>query len=163
MSMIDTEPGFVSAKAYFDAGHKLFEAGNIDAAHEQFTLAHQRDTNSARIRSYYGLSLGLSCRAFEESVELCEAAAKQEFFNPEHYLNLARLYVGFGFRSQAVRYLRRGLMIDPGNHVLSTLLRQVGDRRNPVLAFLPRRHPVNRWLGAARHVLVGRGPMRRAA
>ncbi len=168
MSTIDSKAEFISAGAQFDAGHALFENGEVDAALDYFKLALEREPNSARFRSYYGLCLGLSSRAFEDSVGLCESAAKQEFFNPELYLNLARLYLGFGFRGQAVRYLRRGLMIDPSDASLSTLLKSVGDRRAPVLRFLPRRHPVNRWLGAARHALVGRmfigrGPVHWAA
>ena len=45
---------------------------------------------------------------------LCRSAAKEEFFNPALYHNLARVHLAFGFKAEGIRYLRRGLMIDPG-------------------------------------------------
>jgi hypothetical protein len=54
-------------------------------------------------------------------------------------------------------------MIDPGNHALAQLLRDLGDRLSPVIGFLPRRHPVNRWLGAARYILIARSASPRLA
>jgi hypothetical protein len=61
--------------------------------------------------------------------------------------------MAFGFKSEAIRYLRRGLMIDPANAGLAEDLERLGRRRMPVLQFLPRNHPVNRWLGRMRHRL----------
>jgi hypothetical protein len=44
-------------------------------------------------------------------------------------------------------------MIDPSHAVISTLLRELGMRKGPVLRFLPRTHRLNVWLGHARHRL----------
>jgi hypothetical protein len=134
-----------------ESGCSLYEGGNAEAALIPLREAFERERNNARVRSYYGLCLGLVERRFEESVELCQSAAQQEFFNPDLYLNLARLHLGFGFKVEGVRYLRRGLMIDPGNLAILDMLQDLGDRRSPVLTFLPRKHPVNRWLGNMRH------------
>jgi Flp pilus assembly protein TadD len=138
----------------YEAGSAHFEAGDSTLALAHLSQAFGRNPNSARVRSLYGLCLGLSERRFEESRSLCESAAKQEFFNPDLYFNLALLHLGFGFRAEAVRYLRRGLMIDPRNKRLEGALRQLGDRSRPVIGFLPRSHPFNRWLGAARYQIV---------
>ena len=100
---------------------------------------------------------------FEEAVELCQGAAKQEFFNPDLYWNLARLHLGFGFKAEGVRYLRRGLMIDPAHPAILEALRDLGDRAAPVLTFLPRQHPVHRWLGAVRHTIITHRPLRWAS
>jgi tetratricopeptide (TPR) repeat protein len=143
----------LSPRELFETGRSICEGGDLTAALAYLRRAYDRDGNNARVRSYYGLCVGLSERRFEDSVELCQSAAKQEFFNPELYLNLAKLYLGFGFKAEGVRYLHRGLMIDPGNRPIATLLRDLGDRRSPVLRFLPRRHTLNRWLGTARHVV----------
>lgn len=153
----------VSTRQLYELGSEAYSHGDPAGALPYFRRAHGHNPNDARVRSYYGLCLGLSERCFEESVELCQSAAKQEFFNPELYLNLSKLYLGFGFKSEGMRYLRRGLMIDPGNAALAGLLRDLGDRLSPVIGFLPRRHPVNRWLGAARYVLIARGPALRIA
>ena len=71
----------------------------------------------------------------------------QEFFNPELYHNLARLHLAFGFKAEAVRYLRRGLMIDPANASITESMRELGVRRRPPLGFLRRQNVLNRWLG----------------
>jgi hypothetical protein len=47
-------------------------------------------------------------------------------------------------------------MIDPGEEMIAEDLRRLGVRNHPVLAFLRRRHPVNRWLGRLR-MRVGTG------
>jgi tetratricopeptide (TPR) repeat protein len=146
--------GILPTRELFDQGLSAYASGDPASALEYLRCAYRQNDQDARMRSYYGLCLGLAEKRFEESVELCQSAAKQEFFNPELYHNLAMLHLGFGFKAEAVRFLRRGLMIDPGNQTISTALRELGDRMSPVLNFLPRRHPVNRWLGAARHVLA---------
>jgi hypothetical protein len=153
MTAIQTEGDIYapSIRELLDTGCSLFEGGDPAAALIPLRDAFRRERNNARIRSYYGLCLGLVERRFEESVELCQSAAQQEFFNPDLYLNLARLHLGFGFKVEGVRYLRRGLMIDPGNLAILDMLQSLGDRRLPVLGFLPRKHPVNRWLGTLRY------------
>jgi hypothetical protein len=150
----------MSSREMLERGRALFDSGDAEGALWFLRTAHDRDGNDARVRSWYGLCLGLGDRRFEEAVALCQSAAKQEFFNPDLYLNLARLYLGFGFKSEGVRYLRRGLMIDPGHGEILAMLRDLGDRASPVLGFLPRRHPVNRWLGAVRHVITTHRPLR---
>ena len=146
----------LSAHELLETGCSIYEGGDPDQALVYLRDAYCRDSRGARVRSYYGLCLGLSERRFEESGELCQSAARQEFFNPEHYLNLARLYLGFGFKAEGVRFLRRGLMIDPGHAAIHGILNDLGGRVSPVLGFLPRRHAINRWLGVARHLIVRR-------
>jgi tetratricopeptide (TPR) repeat protein len=137
----------VTAEESYRRGKDQLERGEHQAAFEQFRAAHQVDPANARYRSFYGLGLALVERRFDRALELCRSAAKEEFFDPELYHNLARVHLAFGFKAEAIRYLRRGLMIDPGNEAMQDALRDLGVRRRPVLAFLPRRHPVNRLLG----------------
>ena len=113
--------------------------------------AHRLDPTSARFRSFYGLCIGLEESRFDRALELCRAAAKEEFFNPELYHNLARVHLAFGFKAEAIRYLRRGLMIDPGNQAIGDELRRLGIRRRPPLGFLRRRNLLNRLLGRLLH------------
>jgi len=142
------------AQDCFDRGHFLLQDGNWAGALEAFGRAHSKDPSNARFRSYYGLCLGVVERRYQESSELCSSAAKQEFFNPDMYLNLARLHLSFGFKTEGVRFLRRGRMIDPGHIEIANELRNLGQRSQPVLAFLPRGHLLNRWFGMARTAFV---------
>ncbi len=148
----------VTAEESYRRGRDLLERGETQPALEHFRTAHQVDRANPRYRSFYGLGLALVERLFDRALELCRSAAKEEFFNPELYHNLARVHMAFGFKSEAIRYLRRGLMIDPANAALAEDLERLGRRKMPVLQFLPRNHPVNRLLGRLRHRLGGIEP-----
>ena len=139
-----------TAEEHFRRGRAALESGKHASALEHFRVAHKVEPTSPRYRSYYGLCLGISKRRFDQALELCRSAAKEEFFNPELYRNLAQVHLAFGFKAEAIRYLRRGLMIDPANQQILEDLRALGVRRRPSLGFLPRSHLINRWLGIVR-------------
>ena len=136
-----------SAEEHFRRGEEALEQGRQDLALEHFRAAHRLDPVSPRYRSYYGLVVGLVERRLDRALDLCRSAAREEFFQPLHYHNLALLHLAFGFKAEAVRYLRRGLMIDPDNEEIGAALRRLGIRRRPPLAFLRRQSFLNRWLG----------------
>ena len=139
-----------SAEEHFTEGQSELARERLDAALDHFRSAHRLDPTSPRYRSYFGLCLGLSERRFDRALELCRSAAKEEFFNPALYHNLARLHLAFGFKSEGIRYLRRGLMIDPQNEPILKEMKNLGVRRKPVLSFLRRDHLVNRLFGRLR-------------
>ena len=101
-----------SAEDHFREGQSELGRERIDAALEHFRAAHRLDPTSPRYRSYFGLCLGLGERRFDRALELCRSAAKEEFFNPALYHNLARLHLAFGFRAEGLRFLRRGHLIN---------------------------------------------------
>lgn len=140
----------LSAEDHFVRGRERLDQDDAGGAFEHFRAAYGLQRTCARYTSYYGLCLALVERRFNKGLELCRAAAKDEFFNPDLYLNLARVHLAFGFKSEALRFLRRGLMIDPAHAVLRSELEILGRRQQPVLTFLPRRHLLNRWLGRMR-------------
>jgi len=140
-----------SAEEHFCQGEAALAEGDYAGALEHFRAAHRLDPTSPRHRSYFGLCLGLAERRFDKALELCRSAAKEEFFNPALYHNLARIHMAFGFKAEAIRHLRRGLMIDPSDEAIAEDLQRLGVRRHPMLAFLRRRHPMNRWLGRLRN------------
>ena len=142
-----------SADEHFREGLSELDRQRFDAALEHFRAAQRLDPTSPRYRSYFGLCLGLGERRFDRALELCRSAAKEEFFNPALYHNLARLHLAFGFKAEGIRFLRRGLMIDPQNAAILAEMRALGIRRRPVLGFLRRGHVFNRWFGRMR----GRG------
>jgi Flp pilus assembly protein TadD len=136
-----------SADEHFQQGESALAAGDAAAALDHFQISHRLDPENARYRSYLGLCLGLAERRFDRALELCRSAAKEEFFNPVLYHNLARVHLAFGFKAEGIRYLRRGLMIDPYNAALLEEMAELGMRRRPLLRFLRRGHLMNRWLG----------------
>jgi tetratricopeptide (TPR) repeat protein len=142
-----------SAEEHFQRGEFALAQNDAALALTHFRAASRLDTTSPRFRSYYGLCLALAERRFDQALHLCRSAAKEEFYNPALYHNLARVHLSFGFKAEGIRYLRRGLMIDPGNEELAASLRDLGVRRRPPLRFLSRRHLLNRWLGELRDFL----------
>ena len=144
-----------SAEEHFRLGCGHLEAERHADALEQFRTTQRLDPTNACFRSYYGLCLGLVERRFDRALELCRSAAREEFFNPLLYHNLARVHLTFGFKAEAIRFLTRGLMIDPACGPIVQELRRLGVRRGPVLRFLRRRNPVNRWFGKLRERIHG--------
>lgn len=143
-----------AAEDHYRRGRQRLEAGQARSALAELRTAYQLERTNPRYRSFYGLALAVVERRLDRALELCRSAAKEEFFNPELYHNLARVHLAFGFKAEALRYLRRGLMIDPEHRAMRADLAALGRRRRPVVGFLPRRHPLNRWLGQVRRRLV---------
>jgi tetratricopeptide (TPR) repeat protein len=144
-----------SADEHLRRGTEQLEAGRSAEALDHFRAAQRLDPTSACYRSYFGLCIGLAEGRFDKALELCRSAAREEFFNPHLYHNLARVHLAFGFKAEAIRYLRRGLMIEPDCAPIVGDLERLGVRRRPVLGFLPRRSRINRWCGMLRDRLEG--------
>jgi len=147
-----------SAEEHFRRGEEALVQQQMQVALEHFATAHRLDPTSPRFRSHYGLALGLVERRLDRALELCRSAAREEFFQPAHYHNLARLHLAFGFKAESIRYLRRGLMIDPENEAIRAELRRLGVRRSPPLSFLRRGNLLNRLLGKLRGRAIPRAP-----
>ena len=69
----------------------------------------------------------------------------------ELHLNQARAHLALGQRDRAVRSVIRGLAAAPLDPALTAAQTSMGWRRKPVLPFLHRNNPINRWLGKLRH------------
>ena len=52
--------------------------------------------------SFFGLALALMQKKFKPAIDLCRRAIDLEFYNGDHYANLARVYVAAGNRKKAV-------------------------------------------------------------
>ncbi len=128
-------------------GLELLERGQGPDALAHLSRAYLTNPQSARYRSSYALALALVRRQFLGAVELARAAIRQEFYNPELYQNLARIHLAFDCKAEAIRFLKRGLMVDPEHEALQKLMAGLGVRRRAPLRFLPRSHLVNRLLG----------------
>jgi tetratricopeptide (TPR) repeat protein len=129
------------------AGLELLARGQGEEAFDHLSRAYLADPQNARYRSSYALALAIVKGQFLGAAELARAAIRHEYHNPDLYLNLARIYLAFEFRAEAVRFLRRGLMIDPHHEPILEALKGLGVRRRPPLRFLPRGHFLNRLIG----------------
>ncbi|MBW2280952.1 MAG: hypothetical protein JRG76_15405 [Deltaproteobacteria bacterium] len=144
-----------TSEEHYRRGLALLEGGHGQDGFEHLSRAYLGDPQSARFRSAYALALALVRGQFLGATELARAAVRQEFYNPDLYLNLARIYLAFDFKAEAVRYLRRGLMVDPESERLGRKLAELGVRRRPAIRFLPRGHALNRLMGRLQARLLG--------
>ena len=136
-------------------GHDLLRSGLQQAALEQFANAYERDPADPRFRSYYGWAVALIERRIDRGLSLCRSALRDDYDNPEAYCNLAKVLLAFGRKSEALRYLRRGLMVAPTHPLLIREWRNLGVRKRPILPFLSRQHLLNRFLGRVRGRIGG--------
>ncbi len=101
--------------------------------------------------SYFGLCVALVQKQYKSAIDLCKRAIDLEFYNGDHYANLARVYAAAGNRKKAVEVADAGLKVAPENEVLLVARRELGIRARPAVPFLDRSNPINVTLGAARH------------
>ena len=100
--------------------------------------------------SYLGLAITLSQGKSEEGLKLCEQAVKREFFDPDLYCNLGMVYLRHRMKSPAFEAFQKGLNLRPGHKRILEELERYDHRSEPVFAFLPRCHAVNRLAGQLR-------------
>ncbi|HXO21884.1 MAG TPA: hypothetical protein VOA87_18370 [Thermoanaerobaculia bacterium] len=101
--------------------------------------------------SYLGYGIARCQKREEEGLKLCQHAIKVEFYQPENYVNLARTQLLGNHRRAAAQAIRQGLKVDPNHEELLVLQRELGLRRTPILRFLSRSNPINRFLGGLLH------------
>ena len=101
--------------------------------------------------SFFGLALALMQKKFKPAIDLCRRAIDLEFYNGDHYANLARVYVAAGNRKKAIETTEQGLKLVPEHEYLRNVRGWLGVRSRPAVPFLDRTNPINVSLGQARH------------
>jgi tetratricopeptide (TPR) repeat protein len=102
-----------------------------------------------------GLLAGLAEQRFADAENLCREALSLRHNHAQLYLNLAEVYQQCGRTQEAIEVLEKGLISAGRDFRIRRALERIGTRREPVLSFLHRSHPLNRTLGRLRHRLAG--------
>lgn len=120
-----------------------------------------RDANlvcdAAALRSAWGLLLATERGQLERGETLCRAALRDAPDQDVVHADLAEVLLHRGHRAAALDVLRAGLEKAPDSAYLHATWTQIGRRRPPIFASLPRGHWLNRILGRIRHRV--RGPL----
>lgn len=103
--------------------------------------------------SWLGYGIALQEKRYRDGLRLCEHAVKKQFYEADNFFNLARTRMLLDDRPKAVEAIYRGLRLSPRHRGLRKLERNLGRRNRPVLPFLSRSNPLNRFLGKLRHDL----------
>jgi Flp pilus assembly protein TadD len=144
--MLDTE-----AFREFKQGLTLLRDDYALKALPHMRRAAELDKNNPYYMSYLGVVLARSEQQWGEAERLCDAAVRMKRNQAQLYLNLAEVYCAAGRPDEALEVLEAGLRFARRDIRLTIAKNKLTPRRTPVLAFLPRRHPVNRQLGRLRH------------
>ena len=88
----------------------------------------------------------------KKGYDLCCESLELEPHNPVHYLNLAKIHLMAGHKSEALDTLREGMAAGGSQEILA-FFGEIAPRKPPVFSFLPRQHPLNKWLGLTLHWL----------
>lgn len=155
----NVEVGSVEPQEVAWRGIELCRAGSWDEGLFVLSQALQSEGAEGRLPSQLFALLGYGLVRFqnqpEQGLRLCRHAVEVGLYQPENYYYLARTWLALEDRRAAIDALEKGLQIDSVDPALLDLKRQLGDRRRPVLPFLPRNHVLNRTLGRLRHSLLG--------
>jgi predicted Zn-dependent protease len=137
-------------KVLFELALAALRNGRGEAAARQFRTLLKSGSKDPSHISYCGLAIATVEGKLHDGRVLCEIAARDAFYDPEMHLNLALVYEHGGRRTRAIESLAKGLEVDPNNSRLRHTFARLNRRARPILGFLPRDHPLNRYLGRFR-------------
>jgi predicted Zn-dependent protease len=145
-----------------DAGMEDFKEclKQLRDGHPEDALLHVRRALGAAPKnpfylSYTGLLAALAEKRFADGESLCQEALGMRHNHAQLYLNLAEVYQRSGRPQDAIAILEKGLVSAGRDFRIRRALDKIGARREPVLSFLHRSHPLNRTLGKWRHRFAG--------
>jgi tetratricopeptide (TPR) repeat protein len=147
---------------YLDEIKTLLQRKNNIKAIKLLNAALEQYPNEPFILSYYGCLEAILNKNYTYGIEACLKSIKilkekmpigHEFFYPVLYLNLGRTYLVAKNKKTAIETFRKGLVFDNENKDLLQEMRKLGIRRKPVVRFLARSHPINKYIGMILHRL----------
>lgn len=106
--------------------------------------------------SYYALCLAQTGGSVERALKIAADAAKKEFYDPDAFFNLGKIYLLAEKKELAVKAFVKGLKFDNTHHGLLKEMNALGIRQRPSIAFLPRKSALNVMAGIVKSRLKGR-------
>ncbi len=113
--------------------------------------------------SYYGCLEAVINKNYSYGIDICLKAIKmideklpigKEFFYPAFYLNLGRAYLASGDKKNAVETFEKGLSCERENKDLLWEIKKLGERRNTLVPYFDRSHPLNKYIGMLLHKMT---------
>lgn len=133
------------AKSVFAKGLDALAHDDMLTALASFEKAKHIE-DSPVINSYYAFCIAKERGQVSKAILLCEESIQKEPNNSLHYLNLGKIYLIDKSKTEAIRIFREGLNVD-ANHQIVEELNKLVIRKPPVISFLKRSNPANKYLG----------------
>lgn len=129
----------------FKKGLEAFAHGDTLSALSYFEKTINIERSPA-VCSYYALCIAKERGQVSNAISLCNEAIQKEPGNSLHYLNLGKVYLVDNNKEEAIKTFRAGLDYET-NPLIVDELNKLGPRKPPILPFLERSNPINRYLG----------------
>ena len=136
------EPG---ANRLYEKGVEYLSQGKTLSALSCFENALKKE-DSPSIWSYYAFCIAKERGQIKKAMLLCKEALDREPDNSVHYLNLGKIYLFTRKKAEAITIFREGLTHEENEHIIEELDNLV-PRKAPVVPFLKRANPINKYLG----------------
>jgi tetratricopeptide (TPR) repeat protein len=141
---------------YLEELKTLLRKNENTKAMELMDEALKRHPQNLYLLSYKGYLEAYVQRNFKQGITTCRNAIErlkekmpfgEEFLLPFFYINLGKAYLAAGRRMEAVTYFGKAKEIDPENSEARDIMKKIGARRKPVVPFLERSNPINKYVG----------------
>ena len=129
----------------FRKGVKAIHNGDTLSALACFEKVLQIE-DSPVVSSYLAYCIAKERGQVSMAISLCDDAIKKEPRNSVHYFNLGKIYLVCNKKTEAVEVFRKGLSCEMNQHIVDEL-HWLGLRKPPVMPFLKRSNPINKYLG----------------
>ncbi|GAB4389263.1 MAG: hypothetical protein Kow0025_13540 [Thermodesulfovibrionales bacterium] len=130
---------------------KLLRRGGGLSALSVLKEALERFPDDPLLLSHYGRVLATVGKKPDEGIKICSDAlgppGRRQGRPGAFYLNLGKALLGGGRKSEAMQVFREGFALERENRDLLWEIKKLGVRRRPIVPFLRRRNPVNKYLG----------------
>lgn len=133
------------AEELYEKGVEAVDMGNWLSALAWFEKAVQMEERPV-FHSSLAACIAKERGQYNKAVQLCRDAIEKEPENPVHYLNLGRISLFQGRKEEAMKIFREGLGHGLERRIIWEL-EKLGTRKKPVIPFLHRDSPVNKYLG----------------
>ncbi len=142
---------------------RLISKNRYEEAEELVRIALEDRPDEPVLRAFWGYLVAKNKSNIEDGIVHCQEALKTAIRTHQPDINIALIYLNLGRahlinndRRSAIRAFKTGLGYDPDNRDLNNELVSLGVRKKPVISFLPRSHPINKYLGLLRERLFYR-------
>ncbi|MFQ5579452.1 MAG: tetratricopeptide repeat protein [Nitrospiria bacterium] len=127
---------------------KNWDKAMVSLTHAQKQLSKKGSKSvPPQFLSLYGFCLAMGGRHTNKGIQYCERAVSIEPFRPQSFYYLGMAYLKGGNKQKAISTFYKGLRIDEGHPGIKEQLRKLGERRGPLLPFLPRQNILNKTIG----------------
>lgn len=135
----------LDAREFFARGKEELDMGDWLSALTSFEKAVQLECSPVHC-SFLALCIARERGLYRKAIAICQEAIAMEPANPLHLLNLGRIHLLRGEKIEAIRVFREGLKAGRNQRIVEELER-LGIRKPPVIPFLSRNNPINKYLG----------------